>query len=576
MLPSDEGSSRCHRIDRVMARERVAVAEPSQSHQRAAQRTVHADRLLGVARAAGLEAAGRRPAGHERVHDEAPQVDRGRAAARARCASRGGSRWRGRRARAARPRASRAARSASASARPGRATITRSTSAARPGVDARGGLAQQALDAVALDRAADLARDGQPDARLGRRGARVARERIDHEMPRRCRAAPPVDGVEVSRAREAPAARSGTRHDLGREVLAAAPAAALEDGAARARAHALAEAVRLCALALVGLVGALHVSSSVSAGRERGSVAVARVVGRVCDAVWTTSVRGARCPARSRSGGGLARPAARHTCLWTDVWKSQECPQRAAFRCRLERPRNAGRASIRSPRPVRSALIAHPACAVDVRCHAARSLPHLTFSGPRSPTASATTCRRWSSAPGSPPRARSRSTATCSRSACRTSSRAPGSRATSPSSCARRRAPPTRACRCASASPTTSPPGARRRRRRPQPSRDGQADPARRARRTTQAEPLRSKYTFGSFVIGSSNRFAHAAALAVAEAPGQAYNPLVIYGDTGLGKTHLLQAIAHYVLMHAPGMRARYVSRSCSPPGAASTSWPRG
>ncbi len=79
-------------------------------------------------------------------------------------------------------------------------------------------------------------------------------------------------------------------------------------------------------------------------------------------------------------------------------------------------------------------------------------------------------------------------------------------------------------------------------------------------RRSEPAEPLRSKYTFGSFVIGSSNRFAHAAALAVAEAPGQAYNPLVIYGDTGLGKTHLLQAIAHYVLMHAPGMRARYTT----------------
>jgi chromosomal replication initiator protein len=83
---------------------------------------------------------------------------------------------------------------------------------------------------------------------------------------------------------------------------------------------------------------------------------------------------------------------------------------------------------------------------------------------------------------------------------------------------------------------------------------------SKRMRRDQTADSLRSKYTFGSFVIGSSNRFAHAAALAVAEAPGQAYNPLVIYGDTGLGKTHLLQAIAHYVLMHAPGMRARYVT----------------
>jgi chromosomal replication initiator protein len=69
-----------------------------------------------------------------------------------------------------------------------------------------------------------------------------------------------------------------------------------------------------------------------------------------------------------------------------------------------------------------------------------------------------------------------------------------------------------------------------------------------------------AKYTFDSFVIGSSNRFAHAAALAVAEAPAQAYNPLFIYGSTGLGKTHLLQAVAQYVSEHSREMSVRYVT----------------
>jgi chromosomal replication initiator protein len=69
-----------------------------------------------------------------------------------------------------------------------------------------------------------------------------------------------------------------------------------------------------------------------------------------------------------------------------------------------------------------------------------------------------------------------------------------------------------------------------------------------------------AKYTFDSFVIGSSNRFAHAAALAVAEAPAQAYNPLFIYGSTGLGKTHLLQAVAQYVAEHSSKLSVRYVT----------------
>jgi chromosomal replication initiator protein len=78
--------------------------------------------------------------------------------------------------------------------------------------------------------------------------------------------------------------------------------------------------------------------------------------------------------------------------------------------------------------------------------------------------------------------------------------------------------------------------------------------------RPSSQTKLNEKYTFDTFVIGASNRFSHAAAVAVAEAPARAYNPLFVWGESGLGKTHLLHAVGHYAQRLFPGMRVRYVS----------------
>ncbi len=366
------------------------------------------------------------------------------------------------------------------------------------------GLAQHALDPVALDRAAELAahrharaagRRPRPGAGTRRRpgsGWRGSGPRGRRARTRRCATA----AGAFDAARRRPSA-------LGAEPPAALAAPALEDVPAGARAHARAEPVGAGALALLGLVGALHRRGRPKY-RERRGHRSPELFPRFARAPLRRPLGAARENACAR----LASPRA------ADSLSTVPSPP-------MNSPRPAPREGLACPCP-NSSSRSGSASRADLR----REVPDFQFHIWLEPLELAGARRRHRSTSARP------------------STSAPGSASATCRSCA------------AAATRVLGARGRGRDRRRglgAAPAAEARAAAAPRA-------GLNPKYTFEQFVIGDGNRFAHAAALAVAELPAQAYNPLFIHGRPGLGKTHLLHAIGNYVERYGSGLRVRYAT----------------
>ncbi len=397
-------------------------------------------------------------------------------------------------------------------------------------------LAQQSLHAVALDGATDLPRDRQPQT--GRARLFASREHVEHELLARVRAALSEHTIEISAAGQPcsprPRPRARLQRASDRQPLAAFVATPLERQTARTRLHASPESVRAGALALLWLIGAFHRSRSRGGTipvYARSVVLLARNrYGRRLDPAAPNS-DAPRGPGRSFSRALRQRP--------TDV---SNRPDAAGIFARPELcPAPDPHQDLTTITPPRSRLALPAQLELthawrEIRAELRRIVGDSTYEiwlaslDAKALGRSHARCcgRRPTPQRGSPSGTDARS----SSAAGAVLGDGAGSRSTgAPADAARR-------------TPARRPPGHRRSR------------PASLA----ATEAFNPRYSFEQFIIGDGNRLAHAASLAVAELPGQAYNPLFLHAPPGLGKTHLLHAIGNYVLAFGGGTTVRYTT----------------